>query len=201
MKKIIVISVFLILIILLFFRIFVIKNEGDANVIDSNDLNEYDIKKYSNISYSANLLRYAITENYLTLQGEFSDVKHVLMDCNVQSMSDVYFEVCLKGIADEMKYDIFYDISKNNDSMTFQSIDSINLDTIPIGNYLVLLKLNYKVKDNELNEEKANSCYISFQTEKFKELEYHGSNHTVFIKYDFQEDIGFLQIYVSNITD
>lgn len=83
-----------------------------------------------------------------------------------------------KNLTDEIKYNLDYEIDEENGSVNFKLSENINdgiyLDDISTGEYLLLLKLNYKVKNSELNNDETYCRYISFnENDSYDDIEYY----------------------------
>lgn len=178
MKKIIIISIILIILILLTFRFFVLNKDFNEQVIETSNLKNYNLSDYINIDYYANVERYYVYGTHFNIEGTLNNIYSILEEHNIQGFNDVYFEMCLKGITDEIKYDLEYEINEENGSVKFMLSDKINkgiyLDNISNGEYALLLKLNYKIKNDYSNGDKTDCIYISFNLQNnYDDIEYY----------------------------
>lgn len=208
MKRIIIISIILIVLILIIFRVFVINDDINDKTIETLNLKNYDISDYTKIDYYANISRYYVYGTHFNIEGNLNNIYDIFSEYNIQDFSDVYFEICLKSMIDELRYDVNYELDEENESITFSLSNEINdgiyLDNIPVGEYILLLKLNYKVRNDELNNDETNYIYISFNLDNnYDDIEYYTitqdeSNKKIMILEEKNDENTLIKFSVSN---
>ncbi len=207
MKRIIIISIILIILIFFVFRFFVLNDELNDEVIETSNLKDYNIEDYIDINYFANISSYYVYGTHFNIEGTLNNVHDIFNECGIQSTSDVYFEICLKNLTDEIKYNLDYEIDEENGSVNFKLSENINdgiyLDDISTGEYLLLLKLNYKVKNSELNNDETYCRYISFNVnDSYDDIEYYtitkdDTNNKIVIKQESNNNKNLIKFIVS----
>lgn len=207
MKRIIIISIILIILIFFVFRFFVLNDELNDEVIETSNLKDYNIEDYIDISYFADISSYYVYGTHFNIEGTLNNVHDIFNECGIQSISDVYFEMCLKNLTDEIKYNLDYEIDEENGSVKFKLSENINdgiyLDDISTGEYLLLLKLNYKVKNSELNNDETYCRYISFNVnDSYDDIEYYtitkdDTNNKIVIKQESNNNKNLIKFIVS----
>ena len=129
---------------------------------------------------SVDINEYSIYGKHFNLKGKFLDIKN---------FEDV--KIVLKSQIEELEYDIYLN---NDDFMTNEYINrGILLENIPIGNYLVLLKINNngEIKYyNLINKTKYNDLVYYTITKNNK-------NNKIVIDYDRQDEKEYMFLEVT----